>query len=144
MYAGKRCNSRSNLTKRYKLDRVASVDNRPPPDKNFGPKQVCWTSLFGYSPFIWKLISTLFFSFFTYEIDFLYNSVTVRTTDDHISHSGQTVRLQWSVSKSTWLDMEGRYYETWLATSKRQTALSPLATDIHICQLVFIQLAARN
>ena len=41
MYAGKRCNSKSNLTKRYKLDRVASVDNRPPPDKNFGPKQVC-------------------------------------------------------------------------------------------------------
>ena len=31
------------MTKRYKLDRVASVDNRPPPpDKNFGPKQVCW------------------------------------------------------------------------------------------------------
>ena len=41
MYAGKRCNSRSNLTKRYKLDRVASVDNKPPPDKNFGPKQMC-------------------------------------------------------------------------------------------------------
>ena len=31
MYAGKRCNSRSNLTKRYKLDRVAPVDSRPPP-----------------------------------------------------------------------------------------------------------------
>ena len=30
MYAGKRCNSKSNLTKRYKLDRVAPVDNRPP------------------------------------------------------------------------------------------------------------------
>ena len=29
------------MTKRYKLDRVASVDNRSPPDKNFGPKQVC-------------------------------------------------------------------------------------------------------
>ena len=27
---GKRCNSKFNLTKRYKLDRVASVDNRPP------------------------------------------------------------------------------------------------------------------
>ena len=40
MYAGKRCNSRSNLTKRYKLDRVAPVDNRPPPDNNFGPKQM--------------------------------------------------------------------------------------------------------
>ena len=33
------------MTKRYKLDRVASVDNRPPPDKNFGPKQVCTISL---------------------------------------------------------------------------------------------------
>ena len=41
MYAGKRCNNKSNLTKRYKLDRVASVDNRPPPDKKFGPKQMC-------------------------------------------------------------------------------------------------------
>ena len=41
MYAGKRCNSRSNLTKRYKLDRVAPVDNRPPLDNNFGPKQMC-------------------------------------------------------------------------------------------------------
>jgi hypothetical protein len=40
MYAGKRCNSKSNLTKRYKLDRVASVDNRPPLDKKFGPKQM--------------------------------------------------------------------------------------------------------
>ena len=40
MYAGKRCNSRSNMTKRYKLDRVAPVDNRPPPDNNFGPKQM--------------------------------------------------------------------------------------------------------
>ena len=29
------------MTKRYKLDRVASVDNKPPPDKNFGPKQMC-------------------------------------------------------------------------------------------------------
>ena len=28
------------MTKRYKLDRVASVDNRPPPDNNFGPKQM--------------------------------------------------------------------------------------------------------
>jgi len=28
------------LTKRYKLERVAPVDNRPPPDKNFGPKQM--------------------------------------------------------------------------------------------------------
>ena len=46
MYAGKRCNSRSNLTKRYKLDRVASVDNRPPPDKNFGPKQM-WPTMLG-------------------------------------------------------------------------------------------------
>ena len=45
MYAGKRCTSRSKLTKRYKLDRVASVDNRPPPDKNFGPKQMCTVPL---------------------------------------------------------------------------------------------------
>ena len=30
------------MTKRYKLDRIAPVDNRPPPDKNFGPKQMCW------------------------------------------------------------------------------------------------------
>ena len=29
------------MTKRYKLDRVAPVDNRPPPDNNFGPKQMC-------------------------------------------------------------------------------------------------------
>ena len=32
------------MTKRYKLDRVAPVDNRPPPDKNFGPKQM-WGKL---------------------------------------------------------------------------------------------------
>ena len=43
MYAGKRCNSKSNSTKRYKLDRVAPVDNRPPPDKKWGPKQMCLT-----------------------------------------------------------------------------------------------------
>ena len=50
MYAGKRYNSRSNLTKRYKLDRVAPVDNRPPPDKNFGPKQM-WVMILVYSRF---------------------------------------------------------------------------------------------
>ena len=38
------------MTKRYKLDRVASVDNRPPPDKNFGPKQVCPAEGFGLRP----------------------------------------------------------------------------------------------
>ena len=31
------------MTKRYKLDRVDTVDNRPPPDKNFSPKQVWQT-----------------------------------------------------------------------------------------------------
>ena len=30
-----------NSTNRYKLDRVAPVDNRPPNDKNGGPKQWC-------------------------------------------------------------------------------------------------------
>ena len=36
MYAGKRFTSNPNSTKRWKLDRVAPVDNRPPNDKNGG------------------------------------------------------------------------------------------------------------
>ena len=38
------------MTKRYKLDRVAPVDNRPPPDKNFGPKQMCRECTVKYTP----------------------------------------------------------------------------------------------
>ena len=41
----KKCNGNPESTKMLKLDRVATVDNRPSTDKNGGPIQLCVTPL---------------------------------------------------------------------------------------------------